>query len=186
MKKPFYLSVHYFEGPGRFMPHLADCEWERLLSFRFPFLVDLSRGVSFGCEFPPGGLNSASIFHIVHVQFLSEGAGMVWGVGSSLHSGIEFWRSRTGKGSSGGGRRRWCRTILLFELGSYSLFLQEQIKDIIIISLHCRYSAQTDAALTVFFVSVTGFRDSTRVRSLFYKVTPWAPTTPKSHATYNT
>jgi hypothetical protein len=96
---------------------------------------------------------------IVYVLFSSVGAGMVWGGGSSLHSGIEFGRSRTGKGSSGGGRRGWCRTILLFELGSYSLFL-EQIKDIIIISLHCRYSAQTDAALTVFFVSVTGFRDS--------------------------
>ena len=39
---------------------------------------------------------------IVHVQFSSVGAGMVWGFGSSLHSGIEFGRSRTGKGSSGG------------------------------------------------------------------------------------
>jgi hypothetical protein len=34
---------------------------------------------------------------------------MVWGGGgSSLHSGIEFGRSRTGKGSSGGGERGWC------------------------------------------------------------------------------
>jgi hypothetical protein len=83
--------------------------------------------------------------------------------GSSLHSGIEFGRSRTGKGSSGGGEEGGgvksgpgaARTILLFhitsarpseqplmvstflkvymELGSYFLFLQEQIKDIIII-----------------------------------------------------
>ena len=39
---------------------------------------------------------------IVYVQFSSVGAGMVGGGGSSLHSGIEFGRSRTGKGSSGG------------------------------------------------------------------------------------
>ena len=39
---------------------------------------------------------------IVYVQFSSVGAGMVWGGGSSLHSGIEFGRSRTGEGSSGG------------------------------------------------------------------------------------
>ncbi len=40
---------------------------------------------------------------IVYVQFSSVGAGIeVWfgGFGSSLHSGIEFGRSRTGKGSS--------------------------------------------------------------------------------------
>ena len=83
------------------------------------------------------------------------------GGGSSLHSGIEFGRSRTGKGSwgeeEGGGVRSGpgtARTILLFhiisarpskqtlmirtflkvcmELGSYFLSLQEQIKDIII------------------------------------------------------
>jgi hypothetical protein len=30
---------------------------------------------------------------------------MVWGGGSSLHSGIEFGRSRTGKGSSGGRKK---------------------------------------------------------------------------------
>jgi hypothetical protein len=39
---------------------------------------------------------------IVYVQFSSVGAGMVWGWESSLHSGIEFGRSRTEKGSSGG------------------------------------------------------------------------------------
>lgn len=39
---------------------------------------------------------------IVYVQFSSVGAGMVWGVGSSLHSGIEFGRSRTGIGVFGG------------------------------------------------------------------------------------
>ena len=90
----------------------------------------------------------------------------VWGGGSSLHSGIEFGRSRTGKGSSGGeeeggGVRSGpgaARTILRFhiisarpsklplmvrtflkvymELGSYFLFLQEQIKDIIVIRSH--------------------------------------------------
>jgi hypothetical protein len=38
---------------------------------------------------------------IVYVQFSSVGAGTVWGEGSSLHSGIEFGRSRTGEGSSG-------------------------------------------------------------------------------------
>ena len=42
---------------------------------------------------------------IVYVQFSSVGAGMVWGGGSSLHSGIEFGRSRTGKGSSGGRKK---------------------------------------------------------------------------------
>jgi hypothetical protein len=31
-----------------------------------------------------------------------------WGGGYSLHSGIEFGLSRTGKGPSGGGRRGWC------------------------------------------------------------------------------
>jgi hypothetical protein len=35
----------------------------------------------------------------------NAGAGTVWGCGSSLHSGIEFGRSRTGKGSSGGRKR---------------------------------------------------------------------------------
>jgi hypothetical protein len=86
------------------------------------------------------------------------------GGGSSLHSGIEFGRSRTGKGSSGGGEEGSgvrsgpgaARTILLFhiiiarpskhplmvrtstflkvymDLVSYFLFLQEQVKDIII------------------------------------------------------
>jgi hypothetical protein len=33
-------------------------------------------------------------------------AGTVGGGGSSLHSGIEFGRSRTGEGSSGGGRKK--------------------------------------------------------------------------------
>jgi hypothetical protein len=41
----------------------------------------------------------------VYVSFLSAGAGTVWGGGSSLHSGIEFGRSRTGEGSSGGRKR---------------------------------------------------------------------------------
>ena len=40
------------------------------------------------------------------MKFSSVGAGMVWGGGgSSLHSGIEFGRSRTGKGSSGGRKK---------------------------------------------------------------------------------
>ena len=45
------------------------------------------------------------------------------GWGSSLHSGIQCGRSRTGEGSLGGGRRGWCeewpgaaRTILLFHI----------------------------------------------------------------------
>ena len=46
---------------------------------------------------------------IVYVQFLSAGAGTVWGgepsLCSSLHSGIEFGRSRTCEGSSGGGKK---------------------------------------------------------------------------------
>jgi hypothetical protein len=42
---------------------------------------------------------------IVYVQFSSLGAGMVLGGGSSLHSGIEFGQSRTGKGSSGGRKK---------------------------------------------------------------------------------
>ena len=42
---------------------------------------------------------------IVYVQFSSVGAGMVFGEGSSLDSGIEFGRSRTGKGSSGGRKK---------------------------------------------------------------------------------
>jgi hypothetical protein len=41
----------------------------------------------------------------VIVYVLSAGAGTVWGGGSSLHSGIEFGRSRTGEGSSGGRKR---------------------------------------------------------------------------------
>jgi hypothetical protein len=43
---------------------------------------------------------------IVYAKFSSVGAGTVWGGGSSLHSEIEFGRSRTGEGSSGG---RKCR-----------------------------------------------------------------------------
>jgi hypothetical protein len=46
---------------------------------------------------------------------------MVWGAGSSLHLWIEFGRSRTAKGSSGGGKKGVvrsgpgvARTILLF------------------------------------------------------------------------
>ncbi len=43
---------------------------------------------------------------IVYFKFSSVGAGTVWGgFGSSLHSGIEFGRSRTGKGSSGGRKK---------------------------------------------------------------------------------
>ena len=53
---------------------------------------------------------------------MSAGAGTVRGGGSSLHSGIEFGRSRTGEGSSGGEEEgggvrsgpRAARTILLF------------------------------------------------------------------------
>ena len=51
------------------------------------------------------------------------GAGTVWGRGSSLHPGIEFGRSRTGEGSSGGRKRGGvrsgpgaARTILLFHI----------------------------------------------------------------------
>ena len=38
-------------------------------------------------------------------------AGAITGAGSGSHSGVELWRSSTGKGSSGvrgGGRRGWC------------------------------------------------------------------------------
>ena len=42
---------------------------------------------------------------VVHVLFSSVGAGMFGGFGSSLHSGIEFGLSRTGKGSSGGRKK---------------------------------------------------------------------------------
>ena len=42
---------------------------------------------------------------IVYVKFSSVGAGTVLGGGSSLHSGIEFSRSRTGEGSSGGRKK---------------------------------------------------------------------------------
>ncbi len=49
---------------------------------------------------------SVGVCVIVYVQFSSVGAGMVWGAGvSSLHSGIEFGRSRTGEGSSGGRKK---------------------------------------------------------------------------------
>jgi hypothetical protein len=41
---------------------------------------------------------------IVYVKFSSVGAGTIWG-GSSLHSGIEFGRSRTGEESSGGRKK---------------------------------------------------------------------------------
>jgi hypothetical protein len=49
-----------------------------------------------------GGSRTAAL---VYVQFSSVGAGMVGGGGSSLHSGIEFGRSRTGEGSSGGRKK---------------------------------------------------------------------------------
>ena len=42
---------------------------------------------------------------IVYVKFSSVGAGTVWVGGSSLHSGIEFGRSRTDEGSSGGRKK---------------------------------------------------------------------------------
>jgi hypothetical protein len=43
---------------------------------------------------------------IVYVKFSSVGAGTVLlGGGSSLYSGIEFGRSRTGEGSSGGRKK---------------------------------------------------------------------------------
>ncbi len=42
---------------------------------------------------------------IVYIKFSSVGAGTVLGGGSSLHSGIEFSRSRTGEGSSGGRKK---------------------------------------------------------------------------------
>jgi hypothetical protein len=50
---------------------------------------------------------SSHFFHEPSVHFSSVGAGMVWGGGffSSSSSGIEFGRSRTGKGSSGGRKK---------------------------------------------------------------------------------
>jgi hypothetical protein len=45
------------------------------------------------------------IVYVVYVKFLSAGAGTVWGEGSSLHSEIEFGRSRTREGSSGGRKK---------------------------------------------------------------------------------
>jgi hypothetical protein len=46
---------------------------------------------------------------IVYVKFSSVGAGTVFGGGgSSLHSGIEFGRIRTGEGSSRGRKKGWC------------------------------------------------------------------------------
>jgi hypothetical protein len=43
---------------------------------------------------------------IVYVKFSSVGAGTVWGGGgSSLHCGIEFGRSMTSQGSSGGRKK---------------------------------------------------------------------------------
>jgi hypothetical protein len=45
---------------------------------------------------------------IVYVQFSSVGAGMVWGGGSSLHSGIELGGVGPERGLRGGGRRGWC------------------------------------------------------------------------------
>ena len=42
---------------------------------------------------------------IVYVKFSSVGAGWFGGGSSSLHSGNEFGRSRTGKGSSGGRKK---------------------------------------------------------------------------------
>ncbi len=100
---------------------------------------------------------------IVYVQFSCVGAGMVWGGGVFLFIlGSNLGGVGPERGLRAGGRRGWCeewageaRTILLFhiisarpskqplmvrtflkvymELGSYFLFLQEQIKDIIII-----------------------------------------------------
>jgi hypothetical protein len=65
---------------------------------------------------------------IVYVQFSSVGAwiGQVWfrGGGSSLHSGIEFGRSRNGKGSSGGRKKGVVSGVGKDLLGpSYSGFL---------------------------------------------------------------
>ena len=48
---------------------------------------------------------SDGVYVIVYVKFSSVGAGMVVMGGSSFHSGIEFGRSRTGKGSSGGRKK---------------------------------------------------------------------------------
>jgi hypothetical protein len=61
-----------------------------------------------GCPRVPLGTCSSTctsdgVCVIVYVKFLSLGAGTVWG--SSLHSGIEFGRSRTSEGSSGGSKR---------------------------------------------------------------------------------
>ncbi len=101
---------------------------------------------------------------IVHVQFSSAGAGMIWGVWFFSSFWDRVWAEWDRKGvfggeEEGGGVRSGpgaARTILLFhiisaepskrpqprmvrtflkvymELGSYFLFLQEQIKDIII------------------------------------------------------
>jgi hypothetical protein len=43
------------------MPHFAVREWIRLLSFRFPVLVALSRGFSFSCGLPPAQSNPSSM-----------------------------------------------------------------------------------------------------------------------------
>jgi hypothetical protein len=71
------------------------------------FLLDVIGGVESalweGCY--PALTLAHGVCVIVYVWFLSAGAGMVWGGGSSLHSGIEFGRSRTGEGSSGGRKK---------------------------------------------------------------------------------
>ncbi len=71
------------------------------------FLSDMISGVEIalweGCY--PALTLAYGVCVIVYVQFLSAGAGTVWGGGSSLHSGIEFGRSRTCEGSLGGRKR---------------------------------------------------------------------------------
>ena len=42
----------------------------------------------------------------VRLVLVCRGRYIFWGGGSSLHSGIEFGRSRTGEGSSGGRKKR--------------------------------------------------------------------------------
>ena len=66
------------------------------------FLSDVIGGVESDLwEGYPASPLAHGVRVIVYVLFLSAGAGTVWGGGSSLHSGIEFGRSRTGEGSSG-------------------------------------------------------------------------------------
>ena len=118
------------------------------------FLSDVIGGVESalweGCY--PALTLAHGVCVIVYVWFLSAGSGAVWEGGSSLHSGIEFGRSRTGEGSSeeGGGVRSGpgaARTILLFHTISASppkqprmvrTFLKVHTRSRLAYALRCR------------------------------------------------